>query len=149
MVDLPMGLSDNLFDGSIKRGAIIRTKYKFESGKESYKFFIAISRNLKSDPLIFIITTSKIDFYHKNPVFNNDIVGIQGKSLPSFPIDTVLDCRQIYPLSRQTLKENFYKQILEFCGELPADLIQRIDEIVKGSKHISIKHKKFILGDDL
>ena len=148
MVDLPAGLSDNLFDDFIKRGAIIRTKYKFESGRESYKYFIAISRDLASDPLIFIITTSKIDFYHKNPVFNNDIVGIQGQSLPSFPVDTVLDCRQIYPLSRQTLKENFKKQILEFCGELPEQLLQRIDEIVKVSKHISSKHKKLILGDN-
>ena len=149
MVDLPAGLSDNLFDDFIKRGAIIRTKYKFENGKESYKYFIAVSRDLTSDPLIFIITTSKIDFYHKNPVFNNDIVGIQGQSLPYFPVDTVLDCRQIYPLSRQTLKENFQKQILEFCGELPDQLIQRIDDIVKASKHISTKHKKLILGYNL
>lgn len=149
MVDLSIGLSDNLFDGSIKRGAIIRTKYKFESGKERYKYFIAISRDVTNDPLIFIITTSKTDFYHKNPVFNNDIVGIQGKSFPSFPSDTVLDCRQIYPLSRKTLKENFRKQILEFCGELPNDLIQRIDEIIKDSKHISPKYKKLILGDEL
>ena len=147
MVDLPDGLTDNLFDDSIKRGAIIRTKFKFESGKESYKYFIAVSRDTASDPLVFIITTSKIDFYHKHPVFNNDIVGIQGKSLPYFPIDTVLDCRQIYPLSRQTLKENFRKQILEFCGELPEQLIQRIDDVVKTSKHISTKHKKLILGD--
>ena len=146
MVDLPVGLSDNLFDSLIKRGAIIRTKYKFESGEERYKYFIAISRDLTNDPLIFIIMTSKIDFYHKNPIFNNDIVGIQGKSLPSFPVDTVLDCRQIFPLSRQTLKENFRKQVLEFCSELPNDLIQRIDGIVKASKHISPKYKKLILG---
>jgi hypothetical protein len=50
-------------------------------------------------------------------------------------------------LSRQTLKENFRKQILEFCGELPEQLIQRIDDVVKTSKHISTKHKKLILGD--
>jgi len=35
MVDLPAGLSDNLFDDFIKRGTIIRTKYKFETGKKA------------------------------------------------------------------------------------------------------------------
>lgn len=149
MLKIPAKISDDFFDSHIKRGTIIRTLYKFENTpKEVYKYFILVSQNVTDNPLVFVITTSNIGFYLKHPSFNNDAISIVANTLPCFPLDTVLDCRLIYPLNRDVLKGNFQVNVLEFCGELPKHLIERVDDVIKSSRHISIKNKKLILGDN-
>ena len=146
-MDIPAEISDSVFDQTpIKKGAIIKTEYRFPNGRERQKFFIILNKHPQEDPLVCVITTSQIDFYIKNPKFNNDTLTIAANSISCFNKDTVVDCRQIYALTKNSVKVAFSKNTLTFAGELPDHLIEKIDDIIKTSLVISTTDKKKILG---
>ncbi len=146
MIDLPKDTCDDVFEGEISRSSVIKTRYEFENGTIKEKFFIALSRSPENNPLVFVVTTSNPEFFDKHPEFNRDIIRITAGSLDYFPLDTIIDCRSVLKIPRDTLKNNFHSNDLKFCGNLPSDLISKIESIIKYSRHIARKDKKLILG---
>jgi hypothetical protein len=147
LIDIPDDISDETFDNTeIRRGTVIRVLSQFPDGTQRYKYFIAISRNIQKDPLIFVITTSNIDFYLRFPRFNNDAISIAANVISFFPKDTVIDCRQIYQFFREVLKQRFRENLLQFTGQMPEEFLDKIDQVVRQSKLISENQKKLILG---
>jgi hypothetical protein len=149
LVDIPDKICDEAFDNTeIRRGTVIRVLSQFPDGSQRYKYFIAISRDIHIDPIIFVITTSNIDFYLKFPKFNNDAISIAAKTISFFQKDTVIDCRQIHQFSREILKQRFRENLLQFTGEMPKEFLDKIDQVIRQSKLLPKNQKKLILGED-
>lgn len=149
MVNIPSNIRDEVFDNTdIKRGTVIRVLSHFPDGSQRYKYFIVVSKDIHIDPIVFVITTSNIDFYLQHPTFNNDAISIAANTISFFSKDTVVDCRQIFSFRREALKRNFRDNLLQFAGQMPQEFMERIDEVIRQSKLIAKNQKKLILGEE-
>ena len=137
MIDVPASISDNIFDGELKRGTVIRTQYQFPDGSTRNKYLIVLNQNVSGPTIIFVFTTSRTEFYKKYPQFNLDILALPAGTVPFFAKETVIDCRQVHKLSRDRLKGNFQEGLLQFAGELSFEHLSRIDGIIRRSRFMS------------
>lgn len=147
MIKIPAGFSNPIFDQNLKRGSIIRTLLTCEDGAQRPHYFITLSKLIEKDPLVFVIATSKIEFYNRNPHFNTDIIRLAASTISSFHRDTVIDCRKITKVPKEKLKQHFQDNSLEFIGDMPAEYMIEIDTIVRRSRHIPLNDKLLILGE--
>ena len=148
MIDVPKEVSNDVFDKEIKRGSILKTLFLCHDGREKPKYYIIVSSSKEADPLIFVISTSQLDFYNRNPRFNTEILRISVGLIDCFSLDTIIDCTRVYRMPRWKLKKNYQENILRFCGELSTGYLSQIDNIIKKSRLISNRNKKLILGTD-
>ncbi len=146
MVKLPASISDPHFDQQFKRGIVLKTPIRFKNNNEKYKYLVILSHDVSKDPAVFILTTSQLGFYDKNPHFNKDILRIKAGSTNFFPKETIINCREVHKITKDKLKENFRNNILQIEGELPKEMLDDIDKIVEKSFFISSDDKKLILG---
>ena len=146
MIDVPAGVSDDVFDRELKRGTVIRTQYRFPDGSTRNKYLIVLNHNVSGPAIIFVFTTSRTEFYKKYPQFNLDILALPAGTVSFFAKETVIDCRQVHKLSRNQLKRNFQEGLLQFAGELSASYLTKVDQIIRKSRFISPNDKKYILG---
>ena len=148
MIKVPSRLTDPIFDENLKRGTVIKTLLNCSDGTQRPHYFITISKLVEKNPLIFIIATSKTAFYDKNPSFNTDIIRIMSGELSYFNRDTtIIDCRKLEKVNKEELKEHFQNNVLEFVGELPLKYLEKIDSMVRRTRHISLNDKLLILGE--
>lgn len=146
-MEIPEEICDVVFDQSpIKKGTVIKTDYQFR-GKNHKKYFIVLNKDPQENPLVCVITTSQLDFYIKNSLVSADTLTIAPNYIPCFDKPTVVDCSQIYRLTKEQIKTSFLNKAVTFAGELPEDLIEKIDDIVRSSRLITGVDKKKILGD--
>ncbi len=147
MIKVPAEFTNPVFDQNLKRGSIIKTLLMCPDGKHRPHYFITLSKLIEKDPLVFVIATSKVEFYDKNPHFNTDIIRFAAKELSYFPLDTVIDCRKITKIPKEKLKQHFQDKSLEFIGDMPTEHMTVIDTIVRRSRHIPLNDKLLILGE--
>lgn len=147
MIKVPSRLSNPLFDENLKRGSVIRTLLACPDGAQRPHYFITLSKLIEKDPLVFVIATSKIEFYNRNPHFNTDIIRFVANELSYFTRDTVIDCRKITKVPKEKLRQHFQDNSLEFIGDMPTEYMTEIDTIVRRSRHIPLNDKLLILGD--
>ena len=143
-MEIPPRISDETFEREFIRGAILSTQMVFESGERKQKFIIVLNKPPVDSESLFFLTTSQTAFYDKHPQVDHVRISVGG--VPCFPLETVIDCREVYQLPRPDLKERYRQGILKFAGNLPAEIMGRIDQIVAASRFISPRHKKIILG---
>ena len=148
MIDFPNDVCDNTFDNEIKKGCVLRTTIRFADGCERNKYCVTVSYSSKDDPLVFVLTTTKTDFYDAHPEFNRDIIRLPANKLPLFPKDTIINCRELHTLDKSRLKKSYQNSGLTFIGHLPEDCISKIDDIVKSSCLLSLNQKRCVLGRD-
>ena len=149
MVKLPAAISDPHFDKQFKRGIIVKTPVRFKDGRKKYKYLIILNHDVSKDPVLFVLTTSQLEFYDKNPHFNKDIVKIKAGSISFFSKETIINCREIHRITRDKLKENFRNNILQVEGELSQEMLNDVDKIIENSFFISPADKELILGKKL
>lgn len=147
MIKLPTSISDSHFDQQFKRGIVIKTPVRFKDGRERYKYIIVLNHDISKDPIVFVFTTSQLEFYDKNPHFNKDIIRIKAGLINFFSKETIINCREIHKITKDKLKENFSNNILNIEGELPAQMLVDIDKIIEKSFFISSIDKELILGN--
>lgn len=146
MITLPADLCDPLFDDKFKRGCVIRTDLECHDGRQRPHYFIVLTNFTDLPTQALLVATSQTNFYDKYPYFNSDILRIPAKQLSFFPSDTVIDCRKIHEFNRDVLKQRFRDNILQFAGILPEQLCAKLTEIIKQSRHLSIRDRELILG---
>lgn len=146
MVKLPASISDPNFDQQFKRGIAVKTLFHSKNDKKKYKYLVILSHDVSKDPVVFVLTTSRTEFYDKNPHFNKDILRIKAGSIDFFPKETIVNCREIHKLSKDRLKESFRNNVLQIEGELPKETMDDIDKIIEKSFFISSVDKELILG---
>lgn len=143
-MEIPPNISDATFEKEFVRGAILSTQMAFASGATKRKFLVVLNRQSADSESLLFLTTSQIVFYKKHPWV--DRIQIPAGSLSCFPLETVIDCREVYTLLRLDLKKRYQQGALGFAGHLPSEIVERIDQIVAASRFISPRHKKTILG---
>lgn len=146
MIKLPTNITDPVFDQSLERGTVVKTLFRCKDGKERYKFFVILNNDISKDPIIFILTTSQLDFYNKNPHFNPDIIRILPGGVNFFLKETIINCREVFKVTKEKLKENFRNNILQVEGKLPKDILDNVDKIIEKSFFVSSSDKELILG---
>lgn len=146
MIKIPDDVIHKTTSIEIKRGEIIKTSLPHV---ENPHYCIPLNKNTEDNILLFVICTSKLSFYDKNPKYNSDIVRIPAGTFNFFLKETIINCREVHHISRQELLKNFQKGVFTYVDSLPASYIAKIDNIFKKSRTISIKDKKTILGENL
>ncbi|MFH0797015.1 MAG: hypothetical protein V2A65_08185 [Candidatus Omnitrophota bacterium] len=143
MINIPNEIYKKVTELRIKKGSVIKTSLK-EIAKPH--FYILVSHSAKDNPLLFVIATSKIDFYDRHPEFNKDILRIGAKELSVFCKPTIIKCRELKRISREDLLRNFLDKKLHFEEDLPPEYISKIDDIIRRSRLISNEDKELVLG---
>ncbi|MFH1441949.1 MAG: hypothetical protein ABIH18_07930 [Candidatus Omnitrophota bacterium] len=146
MIKLPSDISDPHFDQQFKRGVVIKTPIRFKDGKEKYKYIIILNYDISKDPVVFVLTTSQLEFYDKHPHFNKEIIRIKSGESSIFPKETIINCREVYKITKDKLKKNFRNNILQIEGELTQEILDNINKIIEKSFLISCADKELILG---
>jgi len=59
--------------------------------------------------------------------------------------DMIIDCRKVRQMSKESLARNWNNHKLDFLGEMPFDIMVKIDNILKRSNLIPRKVKQHIL----
>jgi hypothetical protein len=149
VIDLPKKLTNGAFDNQLERGSVLKTLLRGGNGKEHLKYLVVLNRDISRDPIVFVLTTSKLDFYNKHPEFNRDIIRIIPPKVSFFSKKTIINCREVHRMPKETLKINYQKGRLEFAGILLQELLQQIDNIVLRSFYIPNSDKKLILGNNI
>jgi len=144
-MDLPSHITDEIFEKEFKRGAILSTEMVFsKTGERKREYIIILNQNPAEAETLLFLTTSKTAYYDKHPTA--DHIRIAVGTLPSFPLETIINCQEVFAISRSELKSRFRSNVLRFSGNLPPETMGRIDQIVRASRMISPRHKKAILG---
>ena len=136
---------DKLFEKCFQRGAVLATEMHFHTGISKKKYLIVLNQNPADAETLLFLTTSKIEFFKRSPSFKDHII-IDAGLLPFFPLDTAINCHGVQCMGRAELKRKYQDRKLEIAGNLPAEIMTRIDQIVAISRNISPRHKKIILG---
>lgn len=146
MIKLPTSISDPLFEQQFKRGLVIKTPIRFKDGREKYKYLVILNNDVSKDLIVFVLATSQLEFYDRNPHFNKDIIRIKAGQIKFFPKETIINCREIHRITRDKLKESFQGNILQIEGELSAEMLNDVDKIIEKSFFISSVDKELVLG---
>ena len=117
----------------------------FHSGVTKKKYLIVLNQNPADSETLLFLTTSQVDFFKKNPSFKDHII-INAGVVPFFPLETVINCNGVQCMGRAELKKRYREKKLDIVGNLPKEIIEKIDKIVSVSRYISPRHKKAILG---
>jgi hypothetical protein len=64
-----------------------------------------------------------MDWHERHPGHG---VRIPAKTVDAFVKDTIVDCRKLYPLTRDDILARYMADQLEYCGELPPEVLERV-----------------------
>jgi len=142
-MELPEHLVGQAFDKQFTRGAIFYTEVQFGSERKK-KYLVVLNNHPNDSRTLIFLSTSKTGFYERHPHVEH--VRIAAGQIPCFPLETIIDCRTVYDFDRRELKVRFQQRLLSFAGNMPADIMQKIDQLIAASRFISQAHKKAILG---
>jgi hypothetical protein len=146
-LQLPPEALKKLFFARLKRGAILKTVLHFpKTGTTKTKFIVLMNKDGgATDPLLFFISTSQLEYYERNPALKSEIAVIEASAMACFPLRTAINCREILVLTRDEMGIRAGEFRVEVVGDLPAELMGRIDKIVAASNLISPADKKKII----
>ena len=143
-MEVPSQAADHIFEAELVRGSVLRTEMQFPNGMKKPKYIIVLNKIPADSTTLLFLTTSQVDFYDRHPKV--DHIRIQANSLPCFPKETIIDCREVWPMDRVILKKRYQQGTLKFDAVLPAAHMEQIDRLVASSRFISLRYKKLILG---
>ena len=145
MVDIPEELCNNTFDEILKKGSVLKTKFLCHDGELKTHYHIILNFDHTEENLLYVISTSQLNFYDNNPRFNNDIVRISANKLDFLPKESILDCRRVRSVERDIFKKRYSNNILEFVGVMPSDILQQIDNAILRTRFVPRNTKRRIL----
>lgn len=148
MIRLPDEMLVRHFESSLTRGAIIRFKPEDlddPNRPEAYKFAVILSVDCSTAEIHYVFTTSKTKHYDENPQTAGDIIRVKPGEYGYFPLETIINFREVRTVARDKLKERILAGQLTFEGSLTAAHQTRADAIVRASRLIPLKVKRAIL----
>ncbi|MBI1882846.1 MAG: hypothetical protein HYS08_01375 [Chlamydiae bacterium] len=144
-MDIPPIIHDSVFEKEFKRGVVLLTNLHFKRGETKSKYIIVLNKHPSDSKTLLFLTTSKIEFYNQHPEVK-DFVRIQPRELSFFPLETIIDCRNVWSFPRTELSERYRQNLVHFVGTLTLEIMDQIDQLVASSRLISMRDKKIILG---
>jgi hypothetical protein len=147
MPSIAAGLGDLHFSRHYKRGAILRFNMECDDPERDmrHKFGVVLNNNISEAEALLAITTSKLATFQSGH-FENDILRIEPGLYACFDQPTVLNLRIIRPEPVANLRTLCGLRQLTFHGEMSADDLALIEQIVIRSRLIEGIYKKRILS---
>ncbi|MEN8254743.1 MAG: hypothetical protein ABFR33_04655 [Verrucomicrobiota bacterium] len=139
--DLPFPLNLTLRSGTV---------YYFEHrGLHSTEphYFIVINANPQSDKLLIMtVGSSRVDNVRKrrHGLPDETLVIVDPSEYADFSKPTVIDCNQVFELSREELVQKFKTKQLRSHNDFPASVLEKIWQGVRISPRVDEVHKQLI-----
>lgn len=148
MIDLPLGVFRSVLNSQLARGKVLVTQIVFPDGP-LFKRMILLNNNFSEEDIYYLLTTSKVGFYAKygnrEPQKGNYIYVKKGGTPINSNEPMVIDCRSVYVIKKEKLIENYKYEILRLLGDMPEEIMTKIDKIISASTLISQKIKTHII----
>jgi len=120
------------------RGTVLRhADWVFEDRYRD-KFIVVVSLASTADPIVCVMTTSKLAYFRRHP---ESAVFVAADELTAWPLETAIDCRELYRLSRADLLSKYDEGKLQYCHTVPRRLLAEITEKLAASPHLSPAEK--------
>jgi len=149
MVVIPNPILLRAFNKALIRGNVIRTRNLTGLPSDLFKRIILLNKDFNDSQIYYCLTTSKTgwytDYWHWDRVSKNCIYCLMGETSNNPTRDMVIDLREVYEIDKKILFDNFKNKILSFLKPFSADIMNQIDDIIKDSKLIALKHINKIL----
>ena len=143
-MDVPPRISEHVFEHSFVRGAVLLAEMRFSSGQQRRKYLVILNHDPRDDDTLVALTTSQADFLKTRPRLPQ--VHMAAKSVAFFPLETIIDCRTVYPVLRADLQRQFRDGTLAFAGHLPTEILEQVEKALLNSPTVSLRHKQLIFG---
>ena len=146
MIDSPAldNLSGQAFEGLFKRGNVFyRREVQINRFERKNKYLILLNKDCKLPTSFFFLTTSDIESYKQDPNVLSGVVEVNVSNI--FPKPTIINCRQVRQFQREDLLNDYKAKKLLYKGELPAHIINLVDDVIRKSRIISSEKKQQIL----
>lgn len=149
MIVFPESVLRKQLNAQLKRGKILTTELIL-GNKPFFKRLILLNNDFQGNDVFYIITTSKVDWYKKygkyNPVKGNFIYINKGQTIFNPNKDMIIDFRRVDFIKMEKLLENYKNRKLRFLGDIPNDILMKIDNIILNSVLIPPKIKRKIIN---
>lgn len=139
--DLPFELKLTLRSGTV---------YYFEHrgvySNEPHFFVVLNADPLSDNVLIMAIGSSQVDKVklRRKALPPETLVVIDPSEFPEFTKPTIMDCNQVFELSKEELIQKFESRNLRHHRDLPSDLLDKIWIGIRTSPRVDEVHKQFI-----
>lgn len=135
MVDIPREARRALFPTFLHRGTVIRVdQYPFLYERPRDKFLVLLNRQFGSDrPLYCVLTTSRTEALP----FPALTTVVPAGTVAFFPLTTAIPCREVHAVDFTSLAERYAAGRLTFVGQLPPDIMARLDTILAASPYLA------------
>lgn len=146
MVDLPLELIVQAFNGAYKRGAVFRLdNYVLRPGETRDKFLVIANIDPTEETAYHLLCTSKVEKYVKLPWSGEGLL-IPAGTFAFMPKETIVDCHVVYAnLTRSVLLAAYAKSACKIVGQLDDDRIKVIEMLIGSSKAIPTQIKSRVL----
>ena len=148
MIDLPVGAFRSVLNSQLSRGKVLLTQIVFPEGP-LFKRMILLNNNFSEEDIYYLLTTSRVGFYvkygNREPQKGNYIYIIKGGTPINSNEPMIIDCREVYDIKKEKLVENYKSKMLRYLGDMPEEIMTKIDKIISASRLISQKIKIHII----
>lgn len=113
-------------------------------------FFVVINSNPREDGKVLLLCAVTLDIKvlqtkeQLGRVANDTIFDITPEKCSLFRHPTLFDCNEIFEKSMSYLIDKLENRRLEIRGDLPSDLLQKLQKGALISKYVDRHHKKLI-----
>ena len=141
MVRIPPDALTTLFPGFLQRGGVIRVeKYPRLFTGPRDKFLILLNHAFgPAIPVHHVLTTSQTDKIRRFSWADRFVVIVHAGGLPFFPLETAVNCRDVHSIEFDYLQQCYADGSLTFVGNVPEDMMSRIDGILRASPYLTPK----------
>ncbi len=132
-----------MFPRFLQRGAVLRVEmYPFPTSDPRDKYIVLLNREFRRDtPIYHVLTTTQIE----GIPFPKLAVVIPADTLSFFRRETAIYCREIHAFDYDGLAERYADDTISFVGTLPAEILEKLDAILRTSIYIAPKIAREIL----
>jgi hypothetical protein len=137
-----------LFDPTkLGRYSVFRVWYEYPGQEPGEKLFIVLKHGKKTTTAycMCIKATSRLERFKTDDDLRKACIFYKGKTLPFFPIDTMIDPSNYIPMLHETLAKEAKHGRYRVEGKMPDTFHNSLVEAIKCHPNIEPKNKKILL----
>ena len=136
---LPLELAEaQLF----KRGALIKLTLQLAEGRRE-KFCVVVNVDHALDPVLLILSTTKLEWYNNHPTATG-FVRIQQGTISSLTRESVISCRELYRVPRKSISDGYAGKTVEYCEQVPPEVLALLDSSLAAAVTLSPNEKALV-----
>lgn len=135
---------------TLRSGTIFYFAHRGLSSSESHYFVVLNASPLSSQLLVLAVASSQVDKVIKRRAGfpPETLVIVDPAEFKEFTRRTVIDCNQVFELSRDELVQKFVSKELRHHMDLPTTILERVWHGVHTSPRVDEIHKQLLPPDD-